>query len=387
MAETPARILDYIEKCVRCGSCKALCPTYGLRAIEPLSARGRVVLVGALIEGKIKPARLMISRLTSCLLCGMCEGSCPVGVGITDVVYHGLALVAAHDRERAMLRRLMTFALKRPLLCYNAARLMRPALDAVTRRLRIPSPSKGLPNEPFSVGLEIFKPEKPVGRVAVFAGCAVNYMRPDLGRLLVRALFKLGYEVVLPSKEACCGAPLRAFGQEGEARRMAEKNLEAFGMLNAEAVLSLCPTCTLALRKQYRDLCGQGLENAMDATEFLSTRVVGSGMKAAREFKGKSIVYHAPCHLQYGLGVKDAPIDFLRGVGLEVNKPPVHSCCGFNQNMADREMAGGLLQERCLAYEGFDVTMSSCPGCVEQLSRGLPAVRHVIEALDLPGKT
>jgi len=383
MADTPAQILDYIDKCVRCGSCKALCPTYGLRAIEPLSARGRVVLVGMLIEGRVEPTRLLASRLTSCLLCGMCEGSCPVGVGITDVVYHGLALISRHDRDRAMLRRAMSFALKRPLLCFKAARLMRPALDKAANILKVPLPVRGLPEAPFSVGLEIFKPARPIGRVAVFTGCAVNYMRPELGRSLVRALFRLGYEVVLPAGEVCCGAPMRALGLNDEATEMAEKNLEVFEKLNAEAVLSLCPTCTLAIRKQYRGLAGRVIENAMDATEFMAPRIGSSGIGAVDELKNRSIVYHAPCHLRYGLGVKEAPVELLGAVGLEASVPTEHSCCGFNQNMADRELARELLEDRCSEYEGFDTVMSACPGCVEQLGQGLPDVRHVIEAMDV----
>jgi glycolate oxidase iron-sulfur subunit len=384
MAEIPAHISDYIEKCVRCGSCKALCPTYDLRAIEPLSARGRVVLVGALMDGRIKPTPLMISRLTSCLLCGICEGSCPVGVGITDVVYHGLGLVTRHDRERVWLRRAMSFALRRSLLCFNAASLMGPVLvEKVSRLLRIPLPRGGLPEEPLSVGLEIFKPEAPVGRVAVFTGCAVNYIMPGTGRSLLRALFRLGFEVVLPAGEVCCGAPMRALGLTDEAKKMAEKNIAAFGRLKVEAVLSLCPTCTLAIGKQYSDIAGGVIENAMDATEFLARRVgdVG-GFIPANGLEGKSLVYHAPCHLKYGLGVKDAPLEMMRALGLEMDVPKAPVCCGFNQNMADRGLGSDLLSERRDQYGGYDVVMSACPGCVEQLSGGLPDVRHVVDALD-----
>jgi len=384
MAENTALIREYVERCVRCGSCKALCPTYDIRAIEPMSARGRVVMVGALMDGTIKPTPRMISRLTSCLLCGICEGSCPVGVGITDVVYHGLGLVSSDDRERRWLRRAMSFALRHPLMCFNAGRLMGGALDKVARFLDVPIPRGGLPREPLSVGLEIFKPEKPVGRVAVFTGCAVNYMRPGLGRSLLRTLFRLGYEVVLPSGEVCCGAPMRALGLMTQAGKMARRNLEVFGRLKVEAVLSLCPTCTLAIGKQYGEMAGDVIETAMDATEFLAPRLADSGDFIPVEgFRDKSIVYHAPCHLKYGLGVKGSPIELIHSLGLEAVEPAHHSCCGFNQNMADRSLASDLLDRRVAEYSGFDLVMSACPGCVEQLSGGLRDVRHVIEAIDV----
>ena len=160
-----------------------------------------------------------------------------------------------------------------------------------------------LPPPPMSVGLEIFKPDKPIGRVALFTGCAINYTRPTLGRVLIRTLFALGYEVILPAGEVCCGAPLRSLGMHEEAKQKALRNLEVFGKLKTEAILSLCPTCTLTIKKEYPNMTGQSLESAMDATEFLAPRLEGSAITAPEELRNLKIGYHAKAVNNHGFKI------------------------------------------------------------------------------------
>ncbi len=78
----------------------------------------------------------------------------------------------------------------------------------------------------------------------------------------------IGYEVVLPKGEVCCGSPLRALGLEEEAIALAKKNYQIFSKLKVEAILSLCPTCSLTLKSEYPKLIGHGLEKAMDISVF-----------------------------------------------------------------------------------------------------------------------
>src|SRR5208283_5535460 len=78
-----------LEQCVRCGSCKALCPTYGEDATEGMSARGRVVLLKKFIEGELGPSEILDEKIFSCMLCGACNTLCPLGIRITDAVYDG----------------------------------------------------------------------------------------------------------------------------------------------------------------------------------------------------------------------------------------------------------------------------------------------------------
>jgi glycolate oxidase iron-sulfur subunit len=369
-------LIKDLRKCVRCGGCKALCPTYGRDHVEPMSARGRMILLLGLLEGELEPSDLLVERLTSCLLCGMCDTACPVGVDVTEAIYKGRERLRDSDRRGRRLRRLLGFALRRPHLSFRAAGLLKPLLPYLQRRGALPF-DVSLPSEPLRKGLRLYKPRKALGRVAVFTGCAVNFIYPHLGESLISVLLKAGYEVVLPGGEICCGAPLRAAGLGEEARRFAERNLEAFSKLQAEAVLSLCPTCTLTVKNQYPKLVGQGLETAKDATEFLADRI-----ELPARHKGKTAAYHDPCHLGYGLGVREQPRRILRRLGYELLEPQRGSCCGFGVSFTHSGISEDMLQALPEEYRRANALVTACPGCMAQLARNHANVIHIIEAVD-----
>lgn len=369
-------LIKDLKQCVRCGSCKALCPTYGHDLVEPMSARGRLVLLLGLLEGELEPTPLLNERLFSCLLCGMCETSCPAGVKITEAIYMGRGRLSASDARRRNLRRLLRFVLPRPYLSFRAASLLKPLLPYIYRKGKIPF-KIDLPREPLRTGLRVFRPKKARGRVAMFTGCAVNFLRPHLGESLIYVLLEAGYEVVLPGKEVCCGAPLRAAGLEEEARRFAERNIEAFSGLKAEAVLGLCPTCVLTLKKHYPVLAGQGISNAMDVSEFLARR-----LDLPLAPMGGPVFYHDPCHLSHGLGIREQPRRILMDMGYDIVEPETERCCGFSLSFTHKEISTGLLLQMDEDLRRAETVVTACPGCMEQLGRRHGRVLHIVEAME-----
>ena len=168
---------------------------------------------------------------------------------------------------------------------------------------------------------------KKVGRVAIFAGCSVNYFSPNIGRALSHILLSRGYEVVVFSGELCCGAPLRSMGLEKETTDLAQKNIELFNRVRAEAILSLCPTCTMVIKEQYPLLTGDTIRNIMDVNEFFTEKKIVKNLEITQQ----TVTYHDPCHLSYGLGVTEQPRQILRsikGIELAERKHP-DECCGF----------------------------------------------------------
>ncbi len=371
-----------IERCVKCGSCKALCPTYEYEHNEGMCARGRMMLLRGLERGELKASQLLGDRIYSCLLCGMCDGSCPVGVQITEAIYDGRNILARSNPGRSLLRAVARFALKRPYLAFRAGKTFRSLLPWLMRKEQLPF-SIDLPEEPLRRGLKIYKPSRVRGRVAVFVGCSVNFLMPYLGESLIRVLAAMGYEVVLPSGEVCCGSPFRVLGAGKDAVRLARKNLDVFDKLNAEAVLSLCPTCTLTIKAQYPGLVGRGISGAMDAIEFLAQRLgfIESGL--ARVSLPGPTAYHDPCHLKYGLDVTDEPRSILRSAGiLDLVESKGQGCCGFSVSMTHEELSMGLLYDRAAALGDVRTLVTACPGCMYQLARKHRNVLHVVQVLD-----
>ncbi|HXX56732.1 MAG TPA: (Fe-S)-binding protein [Thermodesulfovibrionales bacterium] len=378
--------LSDLTKCVRCGSCKAFCPTYEEGMRETMTARGRLRLLRGLLTEEIRPSPALNERLFSCMLCGLCETLCPLQIDIIGAFYHGRKVLRDQDPGRKYLRLLTRLSLHRPALSYRIARMLQHLVNpSVLERAGIPF-SVTLPPHPLRDDQQVYKPEKKIGRVAFFAGCSTNYLFPHLGASLINVLLRLGYEVVLPKGEACCGVPLRSLGLEEEAVEMAKKNYALFSRLNTEAVLSLCPTCVSALKVDYPKLIGVSLDKVMDVTTFLADRLDLIQPRQGASFT--SVTYHDPCHLAYSLGVRREPRELIRRSGVEFIEAGGEGCCGFGGLFSVQypKISGDLLKKRSDAYRetGADAVITACPGCMLQLGKGMEDKRvfHIIELLE-----
>lgn len=373
-------------KCVRCGSCKAFCPTYEEISTETMGARGRLALLWGLSEGHLTSSPNLNDYIFSCTLCGACSGLCPPGVDIKEVMYHGRSILNKEDKKRKRIRFLAHFSIKRPQLSWK--------LLSITQRLLFPYLLKKgvlpfrleLPERRLKDDRRVFTVSRKKGRVAVFTGCTVNFLLPHLGDALINVLHTLGYEVIFPAGEVCCGVPLRTLGMEEDARRLANKNFGIFSKLNVEAVVSLCPTCTLAVKKEYPVLIGEGIEKAEDISSFLSDRLDSSHFP---DFPPslKTVLYHDPCHLKYGLGIEKEPRRLLKDSGIDLVNISGERCCGFAGIFcfSNRELSQRILDKCAGEYEKSetDAIVTSCPGCLMQLSREIKnkPVLHLIEVL------
>ena len=371
-----------LEKCVHCGGCKAICPTFDDDPNEGMGARGRIALLRKLLDGQLNPSKLLNERIFSCILCGACSGTCPLGVDVTEAICRGRALLQKTDRERRHLRSAVKFSTRWPDLTFRLAQMSQHLLlPMLARRGFIPF-SPELPEAPLRKMDQVFKVPRKRGRVAIFTGCSINYVFPHLGESLVNVLQKLRYEVVLPKGEVCCGAPLRSLGLEEEAEALAKRNIRVFNRLKVEAILSLCPTCTHTVKNEYPKMIGDGLERATDISIFFRDKL------DAADRIGKTAVYHDPCHLSYGLGVKKEPREIIQKAGIELREAEDQGCCGFGGLFcfSFRDMSDRILGNRAqkLTGTGADTVVTSCPGCLLQLSRKVTdrPVLHLIELIE-----
>jgi len=242
-----SQYLIELSKCIRCGSCKAFCPTYDEDSTEAMGARGRLALLWGFSSGQLAPSPILNDRIFSCTTCGACSGLCPLGIDIKEVVYHGRSLLKNTDKKRRYLRFLARFFTKKPTLSFRLLSITQHILFPYLLKKGLIPFNPELPEHHLKDRLQVYTVSKKKGRVAVFTGCTINFLYPHLGESLINVLHRLGYEVILPAGEVCCGAPLRTLGLEKEAIELAKKNLGIFNRLNVDAVLSLCPTCTLAI--------------------------------------------------------------------------------------------------------------------------------------------
>src|SRR5665811_2298404 len=92
-----------IYSCTRCASCVAVCPTYLVTGEEALSARGRVSLIEAVLDGRLGLTRGLAERLSKCLECGACATSCPSGIDVPGAI-HALRMELAQRGDSRFAR-------------------------------------------------------------------------------------------------------------------------------------------------------------------------------------------------------------------------------------------------------------------------------------------
>ena len=71
---------ELIDKCVHCGFCLPVCPTYVLWQEEMDSPRGRIYLMKMAAEGDATINETFVGHFDACLGCMACMTACPSGV-------------------------------------------------------------------------------------------------------------------------------------------------------------------------------------------------------------------------------------------------------------------------------------------------------------------
>ena len=173
------------------------------------------------------------------------------------------------------------------------------------------------------------------GKVALFIPCFIDQLYPQVGIDTVRILRRVGYDLVFPEDQSCCGQPAFNTGHWQEARPCAERFVRLFQPY--ETIVCPSGSCTSMVRTHYPEL----LEHTAMHDEAL---LLGSRVYELSEFLVRvaeitdvgasfphSVTYHAACHATRELGIYDEPITLLRNVrGLDLRTMKnENECCGF----------------------------------------------------------
>ncbi len=376
------RLKEKLSVCALCGKCKKDCPTYLSEHNEALGPRGRLLL---LYEASVNEKAIdqgIVDRVYSCLLCGACDGICPSGVDVIEALLLGRCFIKRYDRKGRLLRRLVSYGTKRPVLAYRLFSLLKELLNPVLVKKGIVHRGLELDMPPLHSVDTVFQPAgKRRGRVVLFTGCSVRFLYPYLGQSFITVMTGLGFEVVLQKKEYCCGAPLLGLGLIKETERLAGMNMESFEKLRADAVISLCPTCVTVTGGIYRKLFGASLEMVV-FDDFIKENL---DIVEKAELNS-SAFYHPPCHMRHYGGYQSS-LSLIETAGI-VLKGQSKGCCGHAGTFSLRfkEHSLQMLQDRVAEFErsDADIVVTSCPGCMFQLSKRLQHERviHTVEIVE-----
>jgi len=404
-------LFSQVLRCVRCGACANVCPVYRLVGGHKMG----YIYIGAIgiilsyfFFGRDK-ARVLAQN---CVGCESCSDICSGGIELPRLIREirarlndeegapkEIGLLSSVMKNRTLFHTLLKFAkfAQRPVTGGTPFVRHLPQIFAGEHGFKaLPA----LAPTSFREKWESIRPHvpKPQRRVALFSGCAQDFVYPGQLEAAVSLFAAHKVDVDFPMEQTCCGLPLEAMGQRAAAADVARQNAKAFDSSRYDAIITLCASCASHIRHAYPNLAGAEGDafrtrsfagKVMDFSSF-ARDVLGLG---AEHFvsKGEKVCYHASCHLCRGLGVKDAPRALIEAGADYVRTGEEELCCGFGGTYSVKfpEISAQLLDKKLENYAaaGAARLVTECPGCVIQLRGGAKkkgmtlAVTHLAELL------
>ncbi len=407
---------ELIEKCVHCGFCLPVCPTYVLWGQEMDSPRGRIYLMKLASEGAAAMNPQWVQHIDTCLGCMACMTACPSGVDYAKLIEATRAQIERrHERPMGTkLHRRFLFAtftrpdrlrwLLWPLRAYQESglqSLMRStgALKLLPRRIR--AIEALLPRLVESEAIAEVTPARGATRrrVGLLLGCVQREFFPQVNAATVRVLSAEGCEVVAPRAQSCCGALFSHGGEEEAAADRARRMIDAFESAGVDTIVTNAAGCGSSI-KEYGHLLRDDPGYAERARGFsakckdISELLAELEPCAPRNPLRLRVAYHDACHLQHAQGIRSQPrllLAQIPGIELaEISEPAI--CCGsagiYNLVQPAEARALGDRKAQLIVPLHADLVATGNPGCLLQLQASLgrngqeTPVVHTIQLLD-----
>lgn len=173
-------------------------------------------------------------------------------------------------------------------------------------------------------------------KVALFATCIVNMMRPNVGFASLKLLEDAGYDVEVPEGQTCCGQPNYNSGDKNGALAAARHFIRTFQ--DYDYIVAPSGSCAGMVRKHYPALFEtegvekqQAEEIAGRTYELISFLTDVAGVEKVDASLDANVTYHDSCSGLRELGIKSQPRKLLESVkGLTLTElPDAEICCGF----------------------------------------------------------
>ena len=399
-------VFSQIFRCVRCGACANVCPVFRMVGGHRM---GHVYIgaIGLVLTYLFHDRRIAKTLCQNCVGCGACKDVCSGGIDLPALIQEIRSRFSKEDGA-PIPARLASAAMKNRKAFHMLLRFMRfshkpvAGRDGFVRHLPMALFGKhGFKSLPAFApkafremwdGIKPRTPARPKLKVALFAGCAQDFVYPAHLQAALKVLAAADVEVVFPMEQTCCGLPLSMLGETDAARDVARQNTAAFSG-DCDAIVTLCASCASHLKHGYLNLLGDEAEafagKVMDFASFVHDRIGLDTLQLNRS--DEKVAYHASCHLCRGLGVKEAPRAIIKAAADYAPSPEEESCCGFGGTFSAKfpEISAELMKKKLanISASGAQRLVLDCPGCAMQIGGGADReklgikVSHVSELL------
>ena len=226
--------------------------------------------------------------------------------------------------------------------------------------------------------------------VFYFPGCGSERLFSQVGLATQAMLWHVGVQTVLPPGYLCCGYPQRGAGQFDKAEKMITDNRVLFhrvantlNYLDIRTVVVSCGTCYDQLQGYQFDKIFPGCR-IVDIHEFLMEKGV-----RLDDVTGARYMYHDPCHSPIKQHAPLKVVNALINDSLNGRVEKNDRCCGESGTLAvsrpdistqvrfrkeeemrrDADALRALPAARRAAFDGPVKVLTSCPSCLQGLSR------------------
>ncbi|MEX2703046.1 MAG: (Fe-S)-binding protein [Candidatus Baldrarchaeota archaeon] len=382
------RFEEFLYLCGKCGDCSLAvkittsksplshpCAVKNVLGYEAYDARGRIIIIKNLLNGKLEVNDEILEWAYTCTTCGACRETCLAVEGGIDTP----SIMEALRRDLVS----QGFRIEKHLsILENIKKLDNPYGEPKEERLSF------LGNELSNI------PEK--AEIAYFIGCTSSYRTKEIALAAVKLLKQLGVEFTVLRDETCCGSILLRYGYVDEARSQAERLVKRFNEMGVKTVIFTCPGCYRTFKKDYPEILGRELGfETLHLVEFLDNYLKDKNVAfEARE--SEVVTYHDPCHLGRHLNVYEAPRNIIRLVNgltlveMETIKNFAH-CCGAGGGVKSTfpDLALKVAKDRISeALEtGAKILLSACPFCKLNLKQAANNGIRILDVAELLAET
>lgn len=235
-------------------------------------------------------------------------------------------------------------------------------------------------------------------RVALFSTCIGDALFPDAHKASALILSRLGYEVVYPEGQTCCGQMHINTGYQEEAVPIIRAYADAFADPSIDYVVAPSGSCTGAVREQHEriarrygnaalvDGAARAANKTYDLSEFLVDVAQVTDLGA---FFPHRVTYHSSCHSLRFIKLGDRPYELLRNVeGLDlVDLPHAEECCGFGGTFSvkNAEVSAAMVADkvRHVKETGAEYVTAGDSSCLMNIAGAMSRQHNGIRAIHI----
>jgi Fe-S oxidoreductase len=336
--EFERRFRDQVLQCSRCGFCQAVCPIYGATLRPAYNARGKMLILKEVMEGKIELNDELIETLFQCTTCASCAENCPSGVQVPDII-------------KQVRKDMVNIG-----SCHPVFKGMNEVLQRHTNIYAEDEP-------------EDFERERnKQAEYVYFIGCVGSYREDECTLEVLELLDRLEVDYTLID-EVCCSGVLEDVGYQIN-EDLARKNIELILSTGAKTVITGCPYCSRTFNNKtpYDALREKGIK-IIHISQFLKDFDLGVRTE-------KKVTYHDPCDLGRHCGIYEEPRETIRKIAPNFVEMRHHHadalCCGAGGGVRGAFATNSIAMARRRLEEaeetGAEVVLTDCNSCLHNLS-------------------